>query len=110
MHGTVSELGRGNGIPEIDVAPVLLLGLLGHEHTILVVGPARIEEVVTNVAVFAGGDGHWLIHNQQRRRTGDLFGLPNHIQCKVSSVKCGRLESLESVVGVEVILPAHIIG
>src|ERR1043166_9892953 len=65
MNGTVRKLFRRNEIPKIKVMPLICLSTLTEHLAIFIVCPARVEEIIADVAVRAMTDQNRFI-NQER--------------------------------------------
>src|SRR5512133_1496315 len=61
MDGAICKFVRGNKVPKIDITPLSGGGVSAEHGAILVVCPARIKEIIADVAVRAIADQDGLI-------------------------------------------------
>lgn len=68
VHCGVCKFRIGNSIPKIIIAPLVLVGVGSQNAPIIVVCPARIIEIISNIAVDALADEDRFIDDHNRRR------------------------------------------
>jgi hypothetical protein len=105
MDGAVGVLARWYQVPQVEAAPTVSLTLLLHHPAVLIVSPARIEEIIPDVAVLSTADIHGLVDEQDGYVSDHLSPGFEHIEGKVSRMQCWGAAGRE-MTGQRIDLPA----
>jgi hypothetical protein len=62
MDCSVSEFVWINSIPEVQARDSMILAKVGEEMAIIIISPARVIIVVTEITVFSIADENWFIN------------------------------------------------
>src|SRR5450759_2132023 len=110
MDGAVGELFLVHGVPQVQVVPGAGLCQGGELAAVLVVGPARIVEVVAQTAVLAGADQNGLVDKGDGYGPGQPDPCRQHVQRKRGRVEAWAGPPLKRDVATEVALSRVILG
>ena len=110
MDGAVGELALVRQVPQVHVLPAVGLRQPRHDLAVLVVGPARVIEIVAQVAVHPLADQDRLVDEGHRHAACKLDPRRQHVQRQRGRVQGGAGAAVEGHVGVEVALRRVVFG
>ncbi len=110
MDGAVGKLVGRDDVPQIEIGPAISGSFVGHHRPPLIVGPARIKEIVAQVAVRSGADEHRFVEQNDRHISRGFESRRQHIEGQLGFIQRGPRPTVEGHIGIEVDLGRGIVG
>ncbi len=89
VNGAVGELAAGMASQKSRQLQPLRAHCSANKLAVIVISPARVIEIVANLAVLPLADEHRLVDDQHRRRLRQLDTCRKHVECQVGFVSGG---------------------
>jgi hypothetical protein len=111
VDGCVGELVGRDGVPQVNVAPPLGRCRPRQSLTVLVIGPARVEAVVTHIAVGPIADEDGFIDDDDRHAARACHPGPQHVERQIVVGQRPRPGYVEpALVGIQIALAERDVG
>lgn len=108
VNGAVGELIGRDDVPQVEVVPAVCGGAFGEQAAVFVVCPARVEEIIADVAVCSAADEHRFV-DQKGRGSGSIHERIEDFEGERPAQFGGLGETVIFDAGVEVGLGAFVV-